>query len=63
MKAVLLLSASAMLLCACSSTPSPARWTKYGFNHQQFEADWGQCQKEESPAKCMSAKGYTEDSQ
>jgi hypothetical protein len=49
------------LLHGCSSTP--ARWTKFGFNHQQFLADWEQCQKEESSSQCMISKGYTEDNQ
>jgi hypothetical protein len=61
MKIGILLLASATLLCGCSSTP--ARWTKFGYSHQQFEADWGECQKQESPKPCMIAKGYTEDNQ
>jgi hypothetical protein len=44
-----------------TGTKPPIRWTKFGYDHQQFEADWGQCQKEAAPAQCMQVKGYVQD--
>lgn len=61
MKICLLLLACAMVLCACSSTP--ARWTKFGYSHAQFEADWGECKTQEAPEQCMTEKGYSKDTQ
>lgn len=63
MKTGLLLLASAMLLSACSTAPAPALWTKIGFTHQQFEADWGECRKDKAPTECMTAKGYVQEAQ
>jgi hypothetical protein len=71
MKKALFLLGGVALLCGCSTTPT--YWTKADFNKQQFDADWYQCQKENTPekeyywivdaqmaAQCMRARGYLE---
>ena len=57
MKRGILFPAFALLLGACSSTPT--MWTKVGYSHQEFEADWAACKTQESPEQCMIEKGYT----
>ena len=56
MKLSAMLLASAVLLCGCSTTPTS--WMKVGYSHAEFKTDWEECQKQEFPAECMTAKGY-----